>query len=96
MERLLGDSCFISEVYPEAMLKTYFSSFLLRDWCRNPEELHRAMDLIIVEPRLGGQEQRCLSYNVEVMVFPVDKPVGDASAPPLEEDEQGRGGDSQR
>jgi hypothetical protein len=98
VERLLGDSCLVTEVFSEAMLRKDFSSFLLRAWCRNPDELHRAMDLIVVEPSFGGHEQQCLSYSVEVVVVPVDRPVGDSPppSPPPDDDVLDKGGDSQR
>lgn len=98
VERLLGDSCLVTEVFSEALLQKDFSSFLLRAWCRNPDELQRAMDLIVVEPSFGGHEQRCLSYSVEVVVVPVDRPVGDSPppSPPPDDDVLDKGGDSQR
>ena len=78
-EQLLRDSCIIDELHPATVLKSDFSSFMLRAWCINPAKLHRNMDLLITEKGPGSGVKRCLSYKLNILATPV--PVEDGALP---------------
>jgi hypothetical protein len=78
-EQLLRDSCIIDELHLATVLKSDFSSFMLRAWCINPAKLHRNMDLLIMEKGPGSGVKRCLSYKLNILATPV--PVEDGALP---------------
>jgi hypothetical protein len=78
-EQLLRDSCIIDELHPTTVLKSDYSSFMLRAWCIKPAKLHCNMDLLITEKGPGSGEKRCLSYKLNILATPV--PVEDGALP---------------
>jgi hypothetical protein len=72
VEKLLRDSCIIDDLHPATVMKSDYSSFMLRAWCIKPTNLHRNMDLLITEIGPGSSEKRCLSYKLNMTATPVD------------------------
>jgi hypothetical protein len=70
-EQLLRDSCIIDDLHSATMMKSDYSSFMLRAWCTKPTNLHRNMDLLITETGPGFDEKICLSYKLNILATPV-------------------------
>jgi hypothetical protein len=94
VKSILIDSCLIAEVHPDTMYKQELSSFVVRAWCFNPENLQRNSELHIIEPRLQMFEKRCLTYKLQIRVLHAGShitpegppPSADGDKPPWDDD----------
>jgi hypothetical protein len=94
VKSILNDSCLIAEVHPDTMSKQELSSFVVRAWCFNPENLQRTSVLHIIEPGLQMFEKRCLTYKLQIRVLHAGShitpegppPSADGDKPPWDDD----------
>jgi hypothetical protein len=79
---ILTDSCLIAEVHPDSLSKRELSSFVVRAWCFNPENLQRDSVLHIIEPGLQMFEKRCLTYKIQIRVLHAGSHISPEGLPP--------------
>eukprot|EP00267_Zea_mays_P056538 XP_023156574.1 uncharacterized protein LOC111589921 [Zea mays] len=92
---LLRAHCTALELHPDTAARLDFSSFRVLGWCRHPELIPAAIDLLIPEPvqsfEVGTTVKHLLAYRVTASVSLISPPAGDVSPPlstPASDDDQ--------
>jgi hypothetical protein len=92
---LLRAHCTALELHPDTAARLDFSSFRVLGWCRHPELIPAAVDLLIPEPaqsfEVGTTVKHLLAYWVTASVSLISPPAGDVSpplSPPVSDDDQ--------
>jgi hypothetical protein len=83
---LLRAHCTALELHPDTAARLDLSSFRVLGWCRHPELITAAVDLLIPEPVQGIEVEttvkHLLAYQVTASVSLISPPAGDVSPPP--------------
>jgi hypothetical protein len=83
---LLRAHCTALELHPDTAARLNLSSFRVLGWCRHPELIPVAVDLLIPEPvqsfEVEATVKNLLAYQVTASVSLISPPAGEVSPPP--------------